>query len=107
MKPDEYSKNEKVINEQIKQGLIAPVTYRKQNYTGYKNPVSGDNRIFSQEEIGSFSGEEFTKHEKEIQGQWGSIGIPSESELHTSGAIYVEPYTRSDGVQVKGHYRSR
>ena len=79
----------------------------KQNYSGYKNPVSGDNRIFSQEDIGGFSGEEFAKHEKEIRGQWGSIGIPTNNELQSSGAVYIAPYTRSDGVQVKGHYRSR
>lgn len=107
MTPDEFSKNEKTINEQLQQGLITPITQRKQNYSGYKNPVSGDNRIFSQEDIGGFSGEEFAKHEKEIRGQWGSIGIPTNNELQSSGAVYIAPYTRSDGVQVKGHYRSR
>ena len=107
MTPEEFSKNEKTINEQLQQGLIAPTTQRKQNYSGYRNPVSGDNRIFSQEDIGDFSGEEFTKHEKEIRGLWGSIGIPTNNELQTSGAIYIAPYIRSDGVQVKGHYRSR
>ena len=107
MTPEEFSKNEKIINEQLQQGLITPITQRKQNYSGYKNPVSGDNRIFSQEDIGGFSGEEFAKHEKEIRGQWGSIGIPTNNELQSSGAVYIAPYTRSDGVQVKGHYRSR
>lgn len=107
MTPEEFSKNEKIINEQLQQGLITPTTQRKQNYSGYRNPVSGDNRIFSQEDIGGFSGDEFAKHEKEIREQWGSIGIPTNNELQSSGAIYIAPYTRSDGVQVKGHYRSR
>ncbi len=107
MTREEFDKNEKFINEQLQQGLIAPTTQRKQNYSGYRNPVSGDNRIFSQEDIGDFSGDEFAKHEKEIRGQWGSIGIPTNNELQSSGAIYIAPYTRSDGVQVKGHYRSR
>ena len=107
MTPEEFSKNEKTINEQLQQGLITPTTQRKQNYSGYRNPVSGDNRIFSQEDIGGFSGDEFAKHEKEIRSQWGSIGIPTNNELQSSGAIYIAPYTRSDGVQVKGHYRSR
>ena len=96
-----------MINEQLQQGLLIPTTQRKQNYSGYKNPVSGDTRIFSQEDIGRLTGEEFAKFEKEIQGQWGSIGIPTNNELQSSGAIYIAPYTRSDGVQVKGHYRSR
>lgn len=107
MTREEFDKNEKFINEQLQQGLITPTTQRKQNYSGYRNPVSGDNRIFSQEDIGGFSGDEFAKHEKEIRGQWGSIGIPTNNELQSSGAIYIAPYTRSDGVQVKGHYRSR
>lgn len=107
MTPEEFSENEKTINEQLQQGLITPTTQRKQNYSGYRNPVSGDNRIFSQEDIGGFSSDEFAKHEKEIRGQWGTIGIPTNNELQTSGAIYIAPYTRSDGVQVKGHYRSR
>ena len=107
MTPDEFSKNATIIDEQMKQGLIQPTTERKQNYSDYTNPVSGDTRIFSQEDIGGLSGEEFDKYEKEIRGQWGSIGIPTNSELQSSGVIYVAPYTRSDGVQVKGHYRSR
>ena len=107
MTREEFDKNEKFINEQLQQGLITPTTQRKQNYSGYRNPVSGDNRIFSQEDIGGFSSDEFAKHEKEIRGQWGSIGIPTNNELQSSGAIYIAPYTRSDGVQVKGHYRSR
>ena len=107
MTPEEFSKNEKIINEQLQQGLITPTTQRKQNYSGYRNPVSGDNRIFSQEDIGELSSDEFTQREKEIQGQLNSIGIPTNNELQSSGAIYIAPYTRSDGVQVKGHYRSR
>lgn len=41
MTPEEFSKNEKTINEQLQQGLITPTTQRKQNYSGYRNPVSG------------------------------------------------------------------
>lgn len=87
--------------------MITPTTQRQQNYLGYKNPVSGDSRIYSQEDIGELSSDEFAQREKEIQGQLNSIGIPTNNELQTSGAIYIAPYTRSDGVQVKGHYRSR
>ena len=41
MTPEEFSKNEKTINGQLQQGLITPTTQRKQNYSGYRNPVSG------------------------------------------------------------------
>ena len=64
-------------------------------------------KIFTPEDIEGFSSDGFAKHEKEIRGQWGSIGIPTNNELQNSGAIYIAPYIRSDGVQVKGHYRSR
>lgn len=41
----------------------------------------------------------------------GSIGIPSEKELNKNSrlngtTVYVKEYVRSDGVKVKGHYRS-
>lgn len=107
MSKEEFAKNEKVIMEQTKQGLIVPFTQRANNYSGYKNPISGDNRIFSQEDIGELKGEEFSSLEKEIDAQLKSIGIPTNGQLQLSDAIYVESYVRSDGTEVKGHYRSR
>ncbi len=107
MSKEEFTKNEKVIMEQTKQGLIVPFTQRANNYSGYKNPISGDNRIFSQEDIGELKGEEFSSLEKEIDAQLKSIGIPTNGQLQLSDAIYVESYVRSDGTEVKGHYRSR
>jgi len=31
---------------------------------GYTNPLTGNNRIFTREEVGAMSSEEFTRHEK-------------------------------------------
>ena len=40
--------------------------------------------------------------------QYHSIGIPSEGELQRSpNVVWVEAYTRDDGTEVKGHYRSK
>ena len=87
---------------------------RKQSIlSGYNNPLSGDNRIFTREEVASMSPEEFKKHEKEIDAQTMAFNgtMPTNADLRlevkTGGVIYVEPYTRSNGTEVKGYYRSR
>ena len=57
--------------------------------------------------------DEYNSKEKEIFAQMNSsIGIPRERELkHAAttgdGVIYVHSYTRSDGTEVKGYYRSK
>ena len=112
MSSAEFTQNEPVIMNQLQQGLIGnPEIDLSNKYSGYTNPVSGDSRIFSAEEIGNLSGTEFTQLEPAINAQWGSIGIPTRNELSNavgSGiAVYVEGYTRSDGTEVKGYYRSR
>ena len=43
--------------------------------------------------------------------QLKSIGIPYESDLelasmHGGGLVYVSPYTRGDGTEVRGYWRS-
>ena len=44
----------------------------------------------------------------EIMAQHNSIGIPSENELKSSpNAVWVEAYTREDGAEVRGHWRSK
>lgn len=66
--------------------------------------------IFSREYIALLSGDEFLDNEPAIMAQLNSIGIPTDTELHaasiTGKTIYVKPYTRNDGTQVKGYYRS-
>ncbi len=44
MTPEEFTQNEGVIMNQLKQGQIQPG--RIQNYAGYVNPVTGDNINF-------------------------------------------------------------
>ena len=55
---------------------------------------------------------EYSEFEKAIMAQLNSIGVPSNSDMEletitTGGVVYVHPYTRSDGTEVKGHYRSK
>ena len=112
MTPDEFIQNESKIFEQISDGRFNSQQNAK-NFSGFKNPFSGEDRIFSREEIGAMNGEEFSSNEKSIMAQLNSyIGIPTSVELNNSaqlgtGAVYVAPYTRADGTKVKGYYRSR
>ena len=81
---------------------------------GYTNPLTGNNRIFTREDVGAMSSDEFAKYEKEIDAQIKSMGgsMPTNGYLQREtitggGVIYVDSYTRSDGTEVKGYYRSR
>ncbi len=44
-------------------------TDRPDDYSDYTNPLTGNKRIFTREEIGAMSGNEFAKYEKEIMAQ--------------------------------------
>ena len=83
----------------------------KSRYKGYTNPLTNDNRIFSREDIGSFTTKEYSATEPEIMAQWRKIGIPTNGDLEldsrtTGGTVFVQAYTRSDGTKVKAHYRA-
>ena len=98
-------KLEPVINQFLKQNLYDI------NYSGYLNPETGEDKIFSREAISQMAGEEFSENESAIMAQLKSIGIPYESDLMLAslqgkGLVYVRPYTRRDGTEVRGYWRS-
>lgn len=70
-----------------------------------------NNRVFTNEEIGQMSTEEFERLENFINQQVtaGKImpEIQAKQQVQTGNLIYVNSYTRSDGTEVKGYYRSR
>ncbi|OLA94581.1 MAG: hypothetical protein BHW64_03130 [Candidatus Melainabacteria bacterium LEY3_CP_29_8] len=86
--------------------------YSKQNdLSGFVNEISGNSNIFTREEIKNMSTDEYLKNEKAIDFQRKTIGIPSQAQANEAvqsggGMVYVQPYTRSDGTEVKGYYRS-
>ena len=87
---------------------------QKSDLYGYTNPLTGDNRIYTREEVGAMTPDEFSKHEKEIDAQIRAMGgtMPTNGDLQHEamtgdGVVYVNSYTRSDGTKVKGYYRSR
>jgi len=116
--PDDNRKYEK--NKQLKPkgqstGFWVNIDYNQQmeqsEFSSYTNPISGNNRIFTRQDIDAMSGDEFAQNEKEIMAQMNSIGIPTDGDMQREsltggGVVYVHPYTRSDGTQVRGYYRS-
>ena len=81
--------------------------------SGYTNPLTGNNRIFTRVEVDAMTEEEFEKNEKEIMAQVDAMKgkMPTnrdmQREVNSGSAVYVNPYTRSDGTNVKGYYRSK
>jgi len=72
------------------------------------NKIANNNRIFTAEDIGEMSGDEFSRNEKAINYQMGNLGIPRRNDLSGNpDVVYVHSYTRSDGTHVRAHYRSK
>ncbi len=109
LSPKEFEKYWPVIEQQLKEGLIKPHLPR-QNFSGYTNPATGSNKLYSREDIGAMSTKEYLDFEDEIMAQMHSIGIPTNNELYNASrsgeTIYVESYVRRDGTRVRGYYRS-
>ena len=77
-------------------------------YKNYRNSYTNEDKIYSRKNIADMSVREAFLRKNEIMAQHNSIGIPSEGELKSSpNAVWVESYTREDGTEVKGHWRSR
>ena len=69
------------------------------------------NRIFTNEEIGQMSQDEYSRLENFINQQVAEGKVMPEAQakqqVQSGNLIYVNSYTRSDGTKVKGYYRSR
>ena len=78
------------------------------NLKEFFNKISNNNRIYTREDIGNMSSDEFRTNEKAIDYQLANLGIPAKSDLALSAdVVYVHSYTRDDGTKVKAHYRSK
>ena len=77
-------------------------------FKNYFNAISGDERIFSREDIANMTNTEYKNNEKAINYQLTNIGVPTNKELMNSeNVVYVKAYTKDDGTHVKAHYRSK
>jgi hypothetical protein len=78
------------------------------NLKDFFNKVSNNNRIFTAEDIGEMTGNEYEQNEKAIFHQLQNLGIPRRNQLNGNpDVVYVHAYIKADGTHVKAHYRSK
>ena len=69
------------------------------------------NRIFTNEEIGQMSSDEFVRLENFINQQVAAGKVMPEvqarQQVQAGNLIYVKSYTRDDGTEVSGYYRRK
>ena len=69
------------------------------------------NRIFTNEEIGQMSPDEYSRLGNFINQQLAAGKVIPEAQakqqVQAGNLIYVNSYTRSDGTKVRGYYRSK
>lgn len=78
MSNEEYLKYEPLIMEQLKNGDFKE---QKPDYSKYTNPLTGNKKIYTKEELAKMTPDEFMEKEGEIIGQLQSIGLPQKSDL--------------------------
>lgn len=112
--PEIFKKLDKIFGTNKTTGQAAPINQNQSDLFGYTNPLTGNNRIFTREDVGAMSSDEFAKYEKEINAQTKAFNgtMPTNSDLQREamtggGVVYVNSYTRSDGTKVKSYYRSK
>ena len=72
------------------------------------NEISNNSRVFTAEDIGDMTPDEFSQNESAIDYQMSTLGIPFNQDLSgNDDVVFVHAYTRSDGTEVKAHYRSK
>lgn len=102
------------LNKKLKIYEIKNLIKKFENFTGYaanlKNKILKD-KIFTSEEIGNMSNDEFEDCEEFIDNQLKSFGIPNkfqaDQEVKAGNLIWVNPYIREDGTEVSGYYRRK
>ncbi|MBR1907564.1 hypothetical protein IJ818_01355 [bacterium] len=106
--------NRSYINKKL--GVYEINKLRKQfkTFTGYASDIQDNiptNKIFTAEEIGNLSTNDFIKFEKYIDNQLENYGIPrnfeAEEKVKSGDLIWVNSYIRDDGTEVKGYYRCK
>ena len=89
---------------------------RKQfkTFTGYATNIQNEipeNKIFTAEEIGKLSTDEFSKYENYIDNQLETYGVPrnyqAQQDVVNGVLIWVDKYKRDDGTEVSGYYRRK
>jgi hypothetical protein len=94
---------EKIIQKMKSGELITNPKDRRDFESSHHN-----GRIYTREDIGNMSTDEFRRNEKAINKQMKEKGVPSNADatekVKSDGMIWVGTYTRADGTEVKGYY---
>lgn len=98
---------EKIKNMIFKTKISIKEFDEKEDHSSYINEVTKTNKIYTQEDIEKMSEEELKENQKAIDYQKKTMGVPSAKQAKTSGMVFVNGYTRSDGTEVKSYYRAR
>lgn len=112
MSREEFEKNLPIIEQQLKDGLIKPQSEQPKDYTNFKNPQTGTDKIYTREDISKMTADEYSKNEQEIMAQMNSIGIPFKKDLpsntktHEKEKNYPTSSTNADGkwVTINGNH---
>ena len=88
----------------------------KRKYTGFAVNIGDDidlpqGKIFTAEEIGKLSTDDFQKFENYIHKQLKEFGVPREYQARDmvlrGDLIWVDDYKRQDETHVNGYYRRK
>lgn len=89
---------------------INKIREKMKKFTGFASDIPED-KIFTAEEIGKMTNEEFEESEDLIYEQLKNYGIPknfeAEEKARRGELIWVNSYTRDDGTEVRGYYRRK
>lgn len=106
--------NRSYLNKKLGVNEINKLRKQFKKFTGYAASIENDipkNKVFTAEEIGNLSIDDFTKYENYIDNQMKNFGIPNnfqaKQEVKVGNLIWVDSYTRDDGTEVKGYYRRK
>ena len=106
----------KKVMERMRAGKLITHPSDKRKYAGFAANIDDEayipeGKIFTAEEIGKLSTDEFQKYEKYIDKQLKEFGVPYEhqaqAEVAKGSMIWVNTYKLNDGTQVKGYYRRK
>ena len=99
------------VVQRMKSGKLITTPNDKRKYTGFATDIP-DGKIFTAEEIGKLSTDEFSKYENYIDNQLETTyGVPrnyqAQQDVVNGVLIWVDKYKRDDGTEVSGYYRRK
>ena len=106
----------KKVMERMRAGKLITHPSDKRKYTGFAANIGDDidlpqGKIFTAEEIGKLSTDDFQKFENYIHKQLKEFGVPREYQARNMAArddlILVDDYKRQDETHVNGYYRRK